>query len=748
MAWETGDLIAQASGNASLGAEMTNGGFTGEIRPYAHVHMNSGIFHDPMHGYSGIIRYDNSLLYNLLEVGIAKNHGLEISIDGGLSYAIGVYNDALNSNLNLIHAINGKRTGILSSGLFLQTVGNTLDLSAYGGAINIISSLKNGAISINAGENFVGVTAGAAVGTAFQNKGIRLQTSYTNIALEAGVVGANMGDILLSAWAGSGQLRYQFGPHQAWHWKPSYASTGGPANDGFFPMPHSGQIVQMILASAGSSATQQSAYDAGNEILTPLKGTATQGVVVKMPVKATGSYDDSLNPYVGHTTYGFAVSGSIGGNTSLARLTSSYLHIRNSGLPASDQDAVFIGFHDPLVTPGFNINASGEMNITAEGGFTQTAQSFSQTTTNGTHQVQVTAGTLAFTTNNPTFNIEFTSAGDIVFQADDTITLSVLGSNSQTTYRQAAHEAWHWKPSYASAGGPANDGYFPIPHSGQIATMIAAAQGGGTTLQGAYNTGAGIYLTNGDLILHAITGRTRFGTTSTAGGSTDRAPMNISGIFSHLDTGTAETGDIAVYSHNQVHLDVSKTTNPTSDADARAKSLGLFTEMFNTGSGQINISIGSGIAQFFNINAQTLGTTATGVNFPAPGNNVRDYHYHATGSSGIVIMTPGLYKASYQGVMTKTAGTTPQGIRTYLVRNNIEVLGSRSAGNIPDATANECACNASALFDALAGDTIALAAELTNSPGSNTVTTRGRGVTLILEYIGPRRATQTTLLGA
>lgn len=56
------------------------------------------------------------------------------------------------------------------------------------------------------------------------------------------------GQLQLSAFNGSGQLEYRFGAHEAWHWKPSYELLGGPAGDGFHPIPHSGQIEHMILA--------------------------------------------------------------------------------------------------------------------------------------------------------------------------------------------------------------------------------------------------------------------------------------------------------------------------------------------------------------------------------------------------------------------------------------------------------------------------------------------------------------------
>lgn len=42
-----------------------------------------------------------------------------------------------------------------------------------------------------------------------------------------------------ASFNGSGLLRYEFGPNEAWHWSPSHTSD-------FFPIPHSGQVEEMI----------------------------------------------------------------------------------------------------------------------------------------------------------------------------------------------------------------------------------------------------------------------------------------------------------------------------------------------------------------------------------------------------------------------------------------------------------------------------------------------------------------------
>lgn len=82
MAKRTGDLWPAASGTASLGADQLRGpeaGFadlvSSEIRPFNHVHQNSGVFHDPLLGQSGVIRFNYA------------TPGFEQSTDGGINFS-------------------------------------------------------------------------------------------------------------------------------------------------------------------------------------------------------------------------------------------------------------------------------------------------------------------------------------------------------------------------------------------------------------------------------------------------------------------------------------------------------------------------------------------------------------------------------------------------------------------------------------------------------------------------------------
>lgn len=280
MAIEFGDIWPQVSGSASLGAEMTNGGFTGEARPFAHMHANSGVFHEPF-GTSGILRFARDSRANANEVAVFRNVGFEFSVDGGLTYPLRVSQNNLLNTWPVVDAVD-TRLELRGSGLTCTSVGS-LDLTAIAGAINLTTQFGyKQAINISA-DNQLNFGSSSVVGGILNNIGAKLFTLYSNISLEAGVVGANVGDISMLAWASSGQMKYRFGPHQSWHIKTSHASTGGPANDGFWPISHSGNIAQMI-AQASGQISLQAAYNNGRII-----DVSSQNQPVRLIGSATSS---------------------------------------------------------------------------------------------------------------------------------------------------------------------------------------------------------------------------------------------------------------------------------------------------------------------------------------------------------------------------------------------------------------------------------------------------------------------------
>jgi len=102
-----GDLVPVASGFANLGVEVSSNGQDAfditELRPFNHVHMVSGVFHDPLHGQSGVLRFNQNVA------------AFEVSVDGGLTFtalsagagvdSVGVLGDTnLTGNIDLASA--------------------------------------------------------------------------------------------------------------------------------------------------------------------------------------------------------------------------------------------------------------------------------------------------------------------------------------------------------------------------------------------------------------------------------------------------------------------------------------------------------------------------------------------------------------------------------------------------------------------------------------------------------------------
>lgn len=73
-----GDLVPVSSGFANLGVNVgpnaQNAFDVSTIRPFNHIHQISGVFHDPLTGQSGVLRFNQQL------------GCFEVSADGGLSF--------------------------------------------------------------------------------------------------------------------------------------------------------------------------------------------------------------------------------------------------------------------------------------------------------------------------------------------------------------------------------------------------------------------------------------------------------------------------------------------------------------------------------------------------------------------------------------------------------------------------------------------------------------------------------------
>jgi hypothetical protein len=73
-----GDLVPTTSGFANLGVNVDSNAQNAfditSIRPFNHIHMVSGVFHDPVHGQSGVFRFNQ------------QAGAFQISVDGGLTF--------------------------------------------------------------------------------------------------------------------------------------------------------------------------------------------------------------------------------------------------------------------------------------------------------------------------------------------------------------------------------------------------------------------------------------------------------------------------------------------------------------------------------------------------------------------------------------------------------------------------------------------------------------------------------------
>ncbi len=298
----TGDLSPRASGSASLGVEMINGmgGFTTDIRPYAHVHMNSGVWHDPLHGESGVLRFDQG-----------EARGFECSVDGGLTFGVLPHSGQVQESIEAALIVAGATPHTLQAAydggdeILMDRTPNDdnrgvivreqegVDPAALNESASIVHLNYGVAVSGATGANGFAFSKlmpnGLSIkssGTSTQNEtvfaiGYLTDPTVAFFATDAGVQHIAEGDInmlaglanqpggqiALHAFLGSGQLEYRFGPHQSWHMKQSHSSTSGPLGDGFNPLVPSGQIIQMILENVGDGAsTLQEAYENGQTI--------------------------------------------------------------------------------------------------------------------------------------------------------------------------------------------------------------------------------------------------------------------------------------------------------------------------------------------------------------------------------------------------------------------------------------------------------------------------------------------------
>lgn len=409
---KTGDLVPFASGSASLGVDQIDGqgGFSTEIRPYAHMHMNSGVFHGHR-GASGVIRYNNGQLeksddggitFTSFAAGASDPHSQQAAYDGGNEIITSLqgesyqgvvvvepstpfdatfgWDDTLDpyaGHTNYGIAVSGapvpdspsnsSLSRLTSSFLHFRPSG-TDERGARIGYEGVDSSTfqiaTSGNLELDISGGITNLVEGSVVHTIvgsnqINTDGFQFNISETNISHQANNdigLTAILGDVQLNPFSGSGQLRYRFGPYQSFYIKTSDSSTSGPFADGFNPLVPSGAIVQMILENVGGGSVNdlQDAYDGGNEIDINTVNGQFDGVVIKENLPLSNrlhptTFDGRNDNQFSIAVSGFTLTPNEKTNSYLTRIASNGILIRGSGLQINENDSpeLFLGFINP-----------------------------------------------------------------------------------------------------------------------------------------------------------------------------------------------------------------------------------------------------------------------------------------------------------------------------------------------------------------------------------------------------------------
>lgn len=479
----TSDLLPQGSGTASLGVnQMNRTGFdAGRITPYGHMHMNSGVFHDPLLGQSGIFRFvQNPDLSYIEDDGFGADHehyvagrqnGFEISVDGGMTFPL------LIGATHAITSGTGGGESLMSFGgggggasleahidtaqephqvaVIRSQDGFRHDLYVYSsGVATIVGSRKLrlcafGSIDDpNDNNNDIDIFSAHDIGVdAFGE--IAIRSANNNILLEPGINTGN-GDVILYAADSNSWLHFRkygignaFGgdsPHQAWHVRNSVADVpGGPLGNGEWPIAHSGQVAAMIAAAGGGSQSLQAAYDGGDAVIIDRNPSdRNEGVLIREQ-NGKSHFGMTQAPSLAHLDYGIAVSGGLGSNNNFAltKLVPNGVYIKSSGTSTLSESSFVLGYNSAATPQTAFIASNHDLAFFA------------------LRNISYTAGTA----NQP----------------GGQINLSAFVGSGQIEYRYGPYQSWAMKVRNVSTGGPAGDGFHPIPHSGQITAMILGA---------------------------------------------------------------------------------------------------------------------------------------------------------------------------------------------------------------------------------------------------------------------------------
>lgn len=343
--------------------------------------------------------------------------------------------------------------------------------------------------------------------------------------------------------------------------------------------------------------------------------------------------------------------------------------------------------------------------------------------------------------------------GDIILQSSGQVSISgtnvslTVGEREKITY--VDNYGWSAKQPYLTTGGPNSDGVFPIAISGIYSIDMAYRANREIRFRTPY----------GNLYLIADELRPVFV-------GTGRSPMQISGMLAvPLKSSTNQNnqeGDVFMCHHSVIgrppklpNSNFTPYTPPDFDFESDARSLGHATMAYNTGSGIINLMVGSGIYYGSALSNNFLVSTTEYPNRIRFFDQISDANFaFDTGPTGVRIFTPGLYRARYNVTVEKQSGTNIRTIasRAVVYHNNEDATifnGDRTVpGSISFASAQNTSnwqrasmCN-EFLFNADAGDFIAVEAfHIDLSGAANGFVISPSGSNIIIQKIGPKRGT-------
>ncbi len=225
------------------------------------------------------------------------------------------------------------------------------------------------------------------------------------------------------------------------------------------------------------------------------------------------------------------------------------------------------------------------------------------------------------------------------------------------------------------------------------------------------------------------------------------SPLNMSGT---VPFDTTNPGDLTMLYHSITSgTPLDSTQKQRFGSDIKARSMGLGTLVLNTGSGLVNIAIGSGIAQYRIVGSINIDFNSTsGTTLYTDQDIFSDLNYASgqvpnasVSGKSFSVWSPGLYECSYHASFQRTGGTTQRILKCQMFRNTHELLtASVSYAFSQDSTYDECTAHATFLFEANSGDSFNLQCGFFGSSGSSdTLVTQDNKGWILVRKIGSRR---------